>query len=101
MAWVRAAAAADVERWGVVELIHGEERYAVCKVEGALHAIEGTCPHAGGPLAHGALHGPMLVCPWHAWEFDCRTGQSDFRPGLQLRTFAVEQHGDDVYLDLP
>ena len=52
----------------------GEETYAVCNATGEIHVLEGICPHAGGPLGEGALHGTNLVCPWHAWEYDCRTG---------------------------
>jgi nitrite reductase (NADH) small subunit len=56
----------------------GGEPYAVCNVDGVMYAVAGACPHAGGPLGFGALHGHSIVCPWHAWEFDCRTGECDF-----------------------
>jgi nitrite reductase (NADH) small subunit len=49
--------------------------YVLCNVEGAFYALDGTCPHRGAPLVHGALHDHTVVCPWHAWEFDCRTGE--------------------------
>jgi hypothetical protein len=35
--------------------------------------------HAGGPLGEGLLKGDYLVCPWHGWQFHCRTGEG--RPG--------------------
>ena len=37
----------------------------------------------------GALHGTLLVCPWHGWEFDCTTGVCAFDPGLSLRRYPV------------
>jgi nitrite reductase (NADH) small subunit len=51
--------------------------YVLCNVDGDMYALDGICPHRGAPLAYGALHDHTIVCPWHAWEFDCRTGQGD------------------------
>ncbi len=75
-------------------------RIAVCNVEGRLHAIDGLCPHREGPLAQGALHGTMVVCPWHAWEFDCVTGQHDYNPKIVQRKFPVAIDGGDVLVDI-
>jgi nitrite reductase/ring-hydroxylating ferredoxin subunit len=72
---------------------------AICRVGDALHAVDGICPHAGGPLAQGALHGSTLVCPFHAWEFDCITGEYDRNPDLRLQTFRVIVENGDVFVD--
>jgi nitrite reductase/ring-hydroxylating ferredoxin subunit len=79
----------------------GEETIALCNAGGAVHAMNGICPHAGGPLGQGALHGTMVVCPWHAWEYDCVTGEHDRNPRLKLKKFAVEIQGDDILVDVP
>lgn len=75
--------------------------YAICNVAGTLHAVDGVCPHAGGPLGQGALHGHMLVCPWHAWEYDCRTGENDFDAAICVEPRAVRVEGEDILLDVP
>jgi nitrite reductase/ring-hydroxylating ferredoxin subunit len=62
----------------MLEVDAGDTCYALCNVEGEVHAIAGLCLHRGGPLAQGALHGTKVVCPWHAWEWDCRTGVNDY-----------------------
>ena len=59
-----------------------------------VYAISATCPHAGGPLGQGALHGTTLVCPWHAWEFD-------LDDPLILAKFPVRIDGDDIFIDVP
>jgi nitrite reductase (NADH) small subunit len=79
----------------------GEALYAVCDVEGELHAISGICPHRGGALAQGALHGRTLVCPWHAWQFDCVTGEHDYNPAVRLDSFPVRLEGDDILIEIP
>ena len=84
----------------MLEVLHGERRIVVCNVAGKLHAMDGVCPHRQGPLAQGALHGTAVVCPWHAWEFDCRTGQHDYNPSIKLETFPVEISNGDILVDL-
>ncbi|MBI3680665.1 MAG: Rieske 2Fe-2S domain-containing protein [Acidobacteria bacterium] len=85
----------------LTEVAAGDRQLAICNVQGSIHAIEGVCPHRGGPLGQGALHGKVVVCPWHAWEFDCTTGQHDYNPGIQVATYAVKVEGDDILVDLP
>ena len=84
----------------ILEILHGEKRIAICNVDGKLHAVDGVCPHREGPLAQGALHGTAVVCPWHAWEFDCVTGEHDYNPSIKLKTFRVELSGDDILVEI-
>jgi len=85
----------------MIEARVGEATYVVSNVDGVLHALDGICPHRGGPLAQGALHGNAIVCPWHAWEFDCRTGEHDYNPSIRLERVPVKLQGNDVCLELP
>jgi nitrite reductase (NADH) small subunit len=85
----------------VLEVEAGETTYAVCNVDGKFHCMDGVCPHAGGPLGQGNLNGNYLVCPWHGWEFDCRTGLNDSDEDVQLQTYPVVVKDDDIYVDLP
>src|SRR5258708_31584207 len=85
----------------LTEVTVGEKLIALCNVDGAIHALDGTCPHRGASLGQGALHGSLVVCPWHAWEFDCTTGTHDYDPSIQLATYEVKVEGDDIAVDLP
>lgn len=85
----------------MMEASSRDERYAVCNVGGKLHAVSGVCPHRGGPLGQGALNGNNITCPWHAWEFDCRTGEYDIDPAKRIATYEVMVQGDDIFLDIP
>lgn len=70
----------------------GDQSIALFNVGGSVYAIDNICPHAGGPLARGALsgsNGAIVTCPLHGWRFDVRTGRSPHLPGEQLRTFPV------------
>lgn len=101
MALRRVATASQVVDGCMIEVQVNGAPYAICSVGSTIHAVAGTCPHRGGPLAQGALHGHMIVCPWHAWEFDCRTGQNDFNSAIRLDRPPVVVHEDEIYLDLP
>ena len=95
---------ADVSALPPGTLLHAEyggDFYALCNVDGEIHALDGYCPHSGGPLGHGALHGSTIVCPWHAWEFDCQTGVCGLNDVIRLTRFPVTISGDDVLVDLP
>ena len=80
---------------------HQFQNLVLCRVEDQVYAVDGLCPHSGGPLGQGALHGRMLVCPWHAWEFDCTNGEHDRNPACRLKTYPVTIRNGDVLVELP
>jgi nitrite reductase/ring-hydroxylating ferredoxin subunit len=49
---------------------------AIFNCDGQLFALDGICPHQGGPLGKGTLCGAIVTCPWHGWQFDVRTGEN-------------------------
>jgi 3-phenylpropionate/trans-cinnamate dioxygenase ferredoxin subunit len=52
----------------------GPSGIVVCRVGGALHAIDDRCSHADTPLRDGRLRGAVLTCPMHGAQFDVRDG---------------------------
>lgn len=101
MAFRRVGSISQLPPGQMLELeISEEERVLVCNVDGALHAMDGVCPHRNAPLSQGALQGAMVVCPWHAWEFSCITGEHDYNPELKLKLFPVKVEGGDIWVDL-
>ncbi len=73
--------------------------YALCHYEDALRCFDGLCPHAGGPLGEGNLDGGQIVCPWHGWAFDCRSGVNDFDPEIQLKSYPVVVEDGSIFVD--
>jgi nitrite reductase/ring-hydroxylating ferredoxin subunit len=74
---------------------------AVFRVGDRFYALDNRCPHRGGPLGQGAFDGTVVTCPWHGFTVDVRTGRSPRAPGLRVRTFAVEDEGDDLRIVIP
>jgi nitrite reductase (NADH) small subunit len=100
MPFVKVATLSKLTPGCVMEAQVGDATYAICNAGGEIHALDGICPHAGGPLGQGALHGTTLVCPWHAWEYDCRSGVNEMDDGLRLATVPVKIEGDDILIEI-
>src|SRR5690349_8854472 len=98
---VKVARLSELPVNSLTEVTLGGETFALCNVDGRVRALSGICLHRGGPLGQGALHGDRVVCPWHAWEWECETGASEFNPSQKVATFRVQVEGDDILLDVP
>jgi nitrite reductase (NADH) small subunit len=61
-------------------------------------AVTDRCPHKGGPLSEGIVHGQSVTCPLHNWVFDLNTGQATAEDG-QIATFPVRVDAGRVLID--
>jgi len=39
-----------------------------------VYALADRCPHKGGPLSQGIVHGDRVACPLHNWNIALETG---------------------------
>ena len=74
--------------------------YALFNDAGVIAAIDGVCPHQGGPLAEGRLDGTTVTCPWHGWRFDVRTGKTPLGPKIRQPVYEVKVEGQDVLVQV-
>lgn len=98
--WVRIAAVSDCLPGQSLELVAEDRIVALFNVDGEFHALDGVCPHQGGPLGKGALAGCIVTCPWHGWQFDVRSGQHQSNRSVVHPSFPVKMDGDDLYVEL-
>ncbi|MDE2507192.1 MAG: non-heme iron oxygenase ferredoxin subunit [Planctomycetota bacterium] len=78
------------------EFEHDGRVYALFNVGGQISAIDGICPHQGGPLADGPVDGTCVTCPWHGWQFDVKTGQSALNGKIKQASYEVKVEGGEV-----
>jgi nitrite reductase (NADH) small subunit len=64
-----------------------------------IFALEDRCPHKGGPLSEGIVHGTSVTCPLHGWVFDMASGQALGADEGAVATFAARVEGGRVLLD--
>ena len=74
---------------------------ALFNVDGAFYALENACAHRGGPLGEGDLDGTVVVCPWHAWRWDVKTGANANNPAVKMPCFPVSVDDGRVFVELP
>ena len=104
-----------------------EERFKIVSVDGhqvgvtrwrgKLYALANICPDQSGPLCKGEVgpfvdyeeggrgvivdeDKPVVICPWHAWQFDLATGHG-MRANARAKTFRVVERGGRVLVDVP
>lgn len=95
----------------------GDKTIGIFRVQGKLYAWENTCAHQGGPVCQGkiiprvteviepgggsrgfafdesCLH---IVCPWHGFEYDIKTGVHPGRSSARLIRVEVEEGAGEI-----
>lgn len=67
--------------------------------EAEVFAASDTCPHKGGPLSEGIVHGRAVTCPLHNWVFSLETGQAQGADVGQIPTYDVKLEDGRILLD--
>jgi len=62
-------------------------------------AIEDKCPHKGGPLSQGIVHGASVTCPLHNWVISLETGLAQGADTGEVRTFPLKVENGRILLD--
>lgn len=68
--------------------------------EDEVYAIENRCPHKGGPLSEGIVHGNAVTCPLHNWVFSLETGKALGADDGAVRTIPLRNEGGNLYIAL-
>ncbi len=96
----RVARFADVPQDRGLQVEIGDCKIVLLRANGELRAFQGLCPHAGAPLAEGALCHGRLICPWHKAAYRAEDGGLCKPPSLDsLKRYPLELRGDEVWVD--
>jgi nitrite reductase/ring-hydroxylating ferredoxin subunit len=99
--FVRIAAKSDLPASGEArEFACGDKTICIANVDGALSAMDNVCLHRGGPLGQGVVMGGRVVCPWHGWEYDPKTGAASHDPGAKVAVYPIKLEGDNVMVEI-
>ena len=63
-------------------------------------AVHDKCPHKGGPLSQGIVHGKTVTCPLHGWKIDLASGEAVAPDVGCTRQFRVKVEDSLVWLAL-
>ncbi|MEE8348169.1 MAG: Rieske 2Fe-2S domain-containing protein [Acidobacteriota bacterium] len=102
-------------------LVHGELEIGVFRVDGEFFAYQNQCSHRGGPVCQGKIlekveeilaedqtsHGMKfsdesihVICPWHGFEYNLRSGVNAGDERLRLKKFPVTVEAGSVYVSV-
>ena len=77
MSWLDVGPLDGLPRRGARVVRAGGVAIAVFRTgEGRVFALRDQCPHRGGPLSQGIVHGERVTCPLHEWVIDLRNGNA-------------------------
>jgi len=95
--FVRICSASEIPVVGeVAEFTVQGRPLCVANVDGAVAVIDSVCPHEGGPLGEGIIEGSRVVCTWHAYAFDVRSGACENDPELKADVLEAKLEGGEL-----
>ena len=99
--WIEIGALADIPRQGARVVKTASGCIAVFRTaDDQVFALNDRCPHKGGPLSEGIVHGAQVTCPLHSWVFDLNSGAAQGTDAGQVATYPARVEADRVYLSL-
>ncbi|MCB1801821.1 MAG: nitrite reductase small subunit NirD [Gammaproteobacteria bacterium] len=99
--WIEIVALADIPRLGARVVRTDTMDVAVFRTaDDRVFAIRDACPHKGGPLSQGIVHGTSVTCPLHNWKIDLASGEALGPDEGCTNVFATRVEDGRVYLAL-
>lgn len=77
----------------------GNKTVCIANVGGEIMAMDNVCLHMGGPLGEGVVEGGKVVCPWHGWAYDPKTGEAG-ESGEKVEVYPVKIENGDVMIEM-
>lgn len=99
MRWVRIGSLNDIPRRGARCVASPRGRIAVFRTnDDQIFAIDDRCPHQGGPLSQGIVHGTSVTCPLHNWVISLESGKAVGADQGEVRTIPIKIEADDIFI---
>ena len=118
---VRVGAVSDFADGQRMLVPNGDYTIGVFRVDGGFRAYDNVCLHQGGPVCEGRYFPlmtavvdeggralgerydesePHLVCPWHGWEYDPKTGQATHNANARVAVYPLKIENGDVMIEI-
>ena len=68
-------------------------------IDNEVFAIDDACPHKGGPLSEGIMHGRSVTCPLHNMVLRLDTGLAQGADTGAVNTYPIRVEGGRILLD--
>ena len=99
MTWIPIGSLSDIPRRGARCIKTPAGRIAVFRTgDDRVFALDDRCPHKGGPLSQGIVHGTSVTCPLHNWVISLETGKALGADQGEVRTIPIRIDGDQILI---
>jgi nitrite reductase (NADH) small subunit len=101
MRWIPIGSISDIPQRGARCVETPVGRIAIFRTaEDRVFALDDHCPHKGGPLSQGIVHGAAVTCPLHSWVISLETGTALGADEGCVRTIPIKIEGDKLFIAL-
>lgn len=101
MNWIAVGTLSDIPLRGARCVNTPQGKIGVFRTaEDRVFAIEDHCPHKGGPLSQGIVHGASVTCPLHNWVFSLETGKALGADEGSVRTIPLKVENGGLFIAL-
>lgn len=77
----------------------GGKKICIAHIPDGLYAVSDRCPHQGGSLGKGwCTNEGTIVCPWHRFEFDLKTGRTRVGQPDFVYTYPIESRSNGLFI---
>ncbi len=100
--WLDIGGTQDIPRLGARVVARPGGNIAVFRTaDDRVFALDDRCPHKGGPLSQGIVHGARVTCPLHNWMIELESGEAVSPDQGCARTIPVRIDGGRILLSFP
>ena len=96
--YVKVAAFDELRDDAGIQRMVGDREVGLFRDGDRVLAIDGVCPHVGGPLGEGFVEGGKVYCPLHGWPFDLKTGRCTTNKRATVECFQTKVEDGVVFV---
>lgn len=100
MKWIKLAMELPEDDFVKTVKVDGK-KLCLVRHQNKLHALQNSCPHAGGILSGGWCKNGNIVCPLHRYEYNLETGRGLAGQNDCVDVYPIAQREDGFYVGLP
>ena len=97
--WIRVCALDEIAPQGSRVVASSQGDIAIFRTAAdQVFSLHDKCPHKGGPLSQGIVHGRRVTCPMHGWNLQLESGEAVAPDVGHCGTFEVKVEDGQVFL---
>ncbi|HEK21584.1 Rieske (2Fe-2S) protein [Mucilaginibacter sp.] len=78
----------------------GGKSMCIVNYEGKLYAVGATCPHAGAELSGGWCKEGKIICPFHRYSYDLKTGKGSPGQNDFIDSYPIELRDGEIFVGI-